>query len=1108
MGQDRANRPRDKTARARLPGGQAEIYDNQAAAADGIDNQIKANAEDGRSSVRRALAHTKSGIPYYASQSDSDSASDSALNRAASFVNDEKSATERNGFEEIPSAQLRGEQFTDEARSPESARGAIPESVHSKNTRQSQSFFRGNMYETEREQTDAANRETNDRLNNAAADNKTFADYSADKSDNADKSGEDLSLPEIFKPYNSPDMPTADNLPILRALVDMADGFADSDDSFKNSADNCENPDNPKNSKNPANCRINPQEPKPTERKSVISQRSQAAARLGDKTRSLRQGASRLRFNESEKTASDILAQNKAAYNNAAANADIPASETGTGTGTETGTEAKIERIAPETEVKADAAASEIKPQAKTETRLSEAITNANACLPNKDTEEASVSETPQTKQDLSENANRQKPNDSDNPNGETEKPSKPRSTGDEQKAPPETIAGKRAEKARLKADRAVERLENAKAKLPKKRKIKYGKTFDAQSGTVKRGLRFETEVKSQSEHIKGAAVSRPVKLGANAAIVAAHRKIYQAEEDNVAVKAAHRTEMAAEGAIRIARRNHKTALYRNAERLERKASKLNMNASYQKAAADNAKLKGEALAKAAQKRNIKKQYAKAAREAKKTAGGLKKTGEIIKKTGDIIKKAGEAVVQAVSQHPAVIAVILVLGFMIIIISSFTASCSNMTGGIGAMVTASSYLAEDSDIDGAELLYTEWETNLLLQIDGTEVSHTGYDEYRYHIGQIGHNPYELISYLTARYQDYTLAAIESDLRTLFDEQYKLTFEEITETKYRDDGTGNIVPYDWRVLTVTLTSRSFYDVSYNRLTDKQKQVFALLTQTKGNRQYAQNPLSFNWLPFITAEYGWRIDPITGAKQYHKGVDIAVPPDTPIKAASGGTVTVGFDAGGYGNYIVIDDGKGLVTKYAYCGTISVSNGDTVKQGDIIALSGISSNTSEPCLHFEVMKNGLYLNPVLFAQTGGSPIPVVYGFAGAAMGDEAFAALLAEAESHIGKPYRWGAVGPNGFDCSGFISAILNNSGTANVGRRSAQGLYNLCSPVSASELKSGDLVFLTGTYSSIYPVTHVALYIGGNTVIHAGDPVGYARIDTAWWQAHLYGYGRLP
>jgi murein DD-endopeptidase MepM/ murein hydrolase activator NlpD len=291
------------------------------------------------------------------------------------------------------------------------------------------------------------------------------------------------------------------------------------------------------------------------------------------------------------------------------------------------------------------------------------------------------------------------------------------------------------------------------------------------------------------------------------------------------------------------------------------------------------------------------------------------------------------------------------------------------SGGFGAIIS-SSYLANDADIDNAELAYTEWELDLQEQILNTANEWLGYDEYRFDTDEIGHNPHELLAYLTAVYQNFSYDDIEADLWELFDEQYQLNYTESFLTRYADpydaDGDGNYEPYDWRVLTVSLSAGSFTDAVHGRMTPEQRQAYDILMQTNGDRQYAANVFNFGWQPYITSNYGWRVHPITGASDYHKGIDIGVPTGTDILAAHDGVISVGYDAGGYGHYVTLTGADGLVTKYAHLESVPVSDGQVVTTGDIIAFSGNSGGSTGPHLHFEVIKEGQYLNPLFFAES----------------------------------------------------------------------------------------------------------------------------------------------
>ena len=260
------------------------------------------------------------------------------------------------------------------------------------------------------------------------------------------------------------------------------------------------------------------------------------------------------------------------------------------------------------------------------------------------------------------------------------------------------------------------------------------------------------------------------------------------------------------------------------------------------------------------------------------------------------------------------------------------------------------------------------------------------------------------------------------------------------------------------------------------------------------------------------------PITGEKNLHRGVDIGIAEGTPIKAVQDGTVVSAGNAGDYGLCVVIEGEDGYCSRYAHCSSLSVGAGQAVKRGDVIAAVGSTGSSTGPHLHLEVTHNREYLDPYYYVAGGGDGYLPGGGAAGgpdfgedpgAAMGDGSFAAMLAEAEKYLGYPYVWGGSSPStSFDCSGYVSWVINHSGVGNVGRQTAQGLYNLCTPVSKENMQPGDLIFFTGTYSTANPVTHVGIYIGDGKMIHCGDPISYANINTSYWSAKFYSGGRLP
>ena len=525
--------------------------------------------------------------------------------------------------------------------------------------------------------------------------------------------------------------------------------------------------------------------------------------------------------------------------------------------------------------------------------------------------------------------------------------------------------------------------------------------------------------------------------------------------------------------------------------------------------------------------KKLKHQYAKAAREAQKA-------GKHAKKTAVTTEKIATRVVQSIKRHPIVWGIIGLLLLLVLIIASVFSSFSSLGSGGAGIITATSYLAEDQTINNADLLYTEWETGLQMQVKRVETDRPGYDEYRYQIDATEHDPYVLMGYLTSVYRDFSASQAETALRQLFNSQYSLTFTEETEIRTRtetqtDPATGEEieveVEYEWRILNVQLSAVPMENLVVSQMSAEQKEICELLLMTKGNRQYVKNVFGTNWLPYVTSYYGYRIHPISGQKNYHTGVDIGMPQSTEILAGHDGTVSLAGNAGGYGLCVVLDGktngGSALTTKYGHCSQLLVSAGQTVKAGDVIAKVGSTGNSTGPHLHLEVLLDGEYLNPLYFADTGDfneRRLPEA-GYAGGggnylhysvppeALSDAKFAAMLSEAEKYLGYPYVWGGSSPStSFDCSGFVSWVVNHSGW-DFGRLTADGLLHKCTPVTSADAKPGDLIFFQGTYNTS-GASHVGIYVGDGMMIHCGNPISYASINTSYWQSHFYTFGRLP
>ena len=669
-------------------------------------------------------------------------------------------------------------------------------------------------------------------------------------------------------------------------------------------------------------------------------------------------------------------------------------------------------------------------------------------------------------------------------------------------------------QKAVRRIERAERKVEQARDHLPTKRRLSFQPEVDGETGRTRRRLHFEQEV--LPEYRKPSLPARAGGMVKTAAVMKLHGKIHESERQNVAVEATHKSELFAEqGVGRVLRwqRNHRRSKpYRALRQAEQRAAKENLNLTWQTALRDNPELRNKnALAKWMQKQKIKRKYAQAAHEAKQTAHF---TQNVVHATGQIVR----AVQQYIAARKSLLLVVAMLAMVVVFFSAGMTSCTAMLSGFQSSYISASYMANEQDICNSDLYYTEMETDLQIDIDKTEENYPGYDEYRYNIGEISHNPYELMGYLSTMFNAFTFEQVQAELARLFGEQYTLTREVIVETRYDSNGD----PYDWYVLQTTLTVRPLSGIIAGSLSPgEQTDRYNVYQQTLGNRQAYGNPFDFPWLGYVSSGYGYRVHPITGEKNLHRGVDIAVAQGTPIRAIHDGRVVSAGDAGSYGLCVVIEDEKGYQSRYAHCSSLSVSAGQEVKRGDVIAAVGSTGNSTGPHLHLEIMLNGEYLNPYYFVDTGydGSTAGAIPGtpggveipaYPGEPVTDETYAAMLEEAQKYLGYPYVWGGSSPStSFDCSGFVSWVINHSGW-NVGRLGAQGLYNICTPVSMANAQPGDLIFFWHTYDAPNPngVTHVGIYVGNGQMIHCGDPISYANINSNYWQEHYYGMGRLP
>ena len=546
----------------------------------------------------------------------------------------------------------------------------------------------------------------------------------------------------------------------------------------------------------------------------------------------------------------------------------------------------------------------------------------------------------------------------------------------------------KRVKKAAAKADKAQ-------AKIPKKTMVKKERGFDPATGKVKTQLRFEeVDKKKPPSKLTHAVQDAP----ANLVLSQVHREVRQSEDDNVGVEAAHKVEQAVESGGRLvqsAHRAHQLKPYRAAIRAEKKLERANLDALQKKAEIDSPT--SNPVSKWQQKQAIKKQYAAAKHNqaAQTTAKAAENTAKAAKKAAEKAEKAGKYVWEHRRGFAIAAAILLMLAFLL----NGLSSCSVIMDGVGSGIAASTYPSQDADMLGAEAQYCAMEAELQRYLDTYESTHD-YDEYHFDLDTIEHDPYVLISMITALHQgEWTLDEVQGTLQMLFDRQYILTEDVVVETRYRTetdtwtDADGNThtdtyqVPYDYYICTVTLENFNLSHVPVYIMSEEQLGMYATYMATLGNR-----------------------------------------PD-------------------------LFPGSGYIGKYV---------------------------------------EGSYTD---------------YDIPPEALDDEVFAAIIKEAEKYLGYPYVWGGSSPStSFDCSGFVSWVINHSGW-DVGRLGAQGLCNICTPVSSANVKPGDLVFFTGTYDTP-GVSHVGIYVGNNMMIHCGDPISYANLNSNYWQSHFYRYGRLP
>ena len=514
----------------------------------------------------------------------------------------------------------------------------------------------------------------------------------------------------------------------------------------------------------------------------------------------------------------------------------------------------------------------------------------------------------------------------------------------------------KKIEKYERKADKLNEKLENAKDKIPKKKKLKVKRIFEEENKKVKHKLYFEEEVKKRKSD---GVIKNGVKRIQRQTIAYTHGKVNELEKENSGVEAAHKSERLGESALRFAGKRIgklRDIPYKRISKLQKKTDRAQVKLQYQKFLKENPEYKSSnPLNKMMQKRRIKKQYVK----------NYKKSKQGIRTIAGASKNVLKSTAKAIARNPKVIGVISAVLLILIVVMTTFSSCSIMLTNTMETVSVSCYQSEIEDIDKAELYYNEQEFEIGKKIDEIQEDNPGYDEYRYSIPEIKHNPFTLINYLSAKYKKFKYENILEELQSLFNEQYTLKTEETIEKRTRtktvvDPSTGESreVPeiYDYKIFNITLTVKPLEQIVIERMTDEDTvSLYAVYGQSFGGLQSFSAPVDYNWYNSISSYYGYRKNQ-SGIKEFNKGIDILSVEGTSVKSMHTGKVIEVSNSNDFGNYLVIEGNNGYTSKYAKLETINVSKGQEVKEGEIIG-------TSTEVIHIEILENNNYLNPIFF-------------------------------------------------------------------------------------------------------------------------------------------------
>ena len=694
-----------------------------------------------------------------------------------------------------------------------------------------------------------------------------------------------------------------------------------------------------------------------------------------------------------------------------------------------------------------------------------------------------------------------------------------------------EFTGSKKLQKKQRQAGKAGKKVQKARAKLPKTREYTLQRVFDEKTGKGKYVVvPLDKEKPFKQEGIPKTTMRRMQNESRNFV----HGKIAETEKENSAVEGAHKSEQKGEELFSFVKRQIKGKEQKQrakVAKLEKKQFKKEVNFQYQKFLEENPQMQKKALQKRLQKQRIKREYIK----ARKKAASAKTAEQAFEKTKNGAVTVARKLQEFARKNAGLLVTVGIMALLFMMIMVSVSSCGAMFADTQSTILAASYLSKPKEIDAADLQFTRLELDLQKEIDRVETDNPGYDEYSYNLGAIGHNPFTLISYLSAVHTEFTASEVESEIQALFDEMYTLTLTPDTETRTRtvtktgtrtvtDPVTGEETEeeyeyeeeeeYEVSILRVTLTVIPLESLVSGKMDTEQAEIFAMYGETNGLLQEFASPLNLYWYYYVSSYYGYRKNEVTGNEEFHRGVDIAVPTGTTVYAAHDGTVTAAAYDSHYGNYVAIEI-DGYTTKYAHMDSLNVSAGQTVEKGAVIGTTGNTGSSTGSHLHIECLYNGEYYNPLFYFDVGEGTLygETPGGLPGNAIPPDAYddasvQALMEEAAKYLGFPYVWGGSSPStSFDCSGFVCWVFTNSGVHNLPRTTAQGIYDQCTPVSASDAKAGDIIFFTGTYNSAGAVSHVGIYCGNGTMIHCGDPISYASINSPYWQSHFYSFGRL-